>query len=108
MCWDETIAQWRRQGLPDSHPECIRDRRVFWARSVSAVLVLDDRSNDRSGAASVEGIVSNMDDYLRLRHRFFRITTRRSNRCGPGRRRACGEAVVWITLEGATSGFRGR
>ena len=49
----------------------------------------------------VEGIVSNMDDYLRLRPKFFPDHGRAIESMRPwAQRQARGEAVVWITLEG--------
>ena len=49
----------------------------------------------------VEGIVSNMDDYLRLRPNFFPDHGQAIESMRPwARRQADGEAVVWITLEG--------
>jgi hypothetical protein len=49
----------------------------------------------------VEGIVSNLDDYLRLRSRFFPDHGEAIESMGPwAERQARGEAVVWITLEG--------
>ena len=49
----------------------------------------------------VEGIVSNMDDYLRVRPELFPDHGQAIESMRPwARRQADGEAVVWITLEG--------
>ena len=101
MWWDKTIERWKGEGLPD------RLNRVF---DIHDYFGLDPymqfwfSTTDPTIEATqhhVEGIVSNMDDYLAVRPRLFPSHDRaiRSMRRW-AERQARGEAVVWITLEG--------
>ena len=103
MWWDETIARWHGEGLPRQ----LRFSQVF---DISQWFGLDPyqqfwfSTTDPTIEATqhhVEGIVANMDDYLRIRPQLFpnhsaSIETMR----GWAERQAHGEAVVWATIEG--------
>ena len=103
MWWDETIARWHGEGLPRQ----LRFSQVF---DISQWFGLDPyqqfwfSTTDPTIEATqhhVEGIVANMDDYLRIRPQLFpnhsaSIETMR----GWAERQARGEAVVWATIEG--------
>jgi uroporphyrinogen-III decarboxylase len=101
MWWDETIAAWYRQGLP-SHLRSVSDiasyfdldpYQQFWFSTTDSTI--------EAVQHHVEGIVSNMDDYLRVRLRLFPDHSQAIAAMQPWRRRqAAGEVVVWITLEG--------
>ena len=101
MWWDETIAHWRRQGLP-GELESVFDiaayfgldpYRQFWFSTTDPTI--------EAVQHHVEGIVSNMDDYLRVRPRLFPDHREAIDAMRPWReRQKRGEAVVWITLEG--------
>ncbi len=101
MWWDETIAQWRRQGLPDSHQSVFEIAEYFGLDPYQQFWFSTTDPTIEAVQHHVEGIVSNMDDYLRLRHRFFPDHSAAIESMRPwAARQACGEAVVWITLEG--------
>jgi hypothetical protein len=103
MWWDETIARWHAEGLPRN----LDFSQVF---EIAQYFGLDPyqqfwfSTTDPTIAATqhhVAGIVSNMDDYLRLRPRLFpdHSAAIRSMAAWAERQRR-GEVVVWVTLEG--------
>ena len=101
MWWDETITNWRRQGLP-SHLESVFEisqyfgldpYQQFWFSTTDPTIDAVQHH--------VEGIVSNMDDYLNIRPRLFPDHAQAIESMRPwADRQARGDAVVWITLEG--------
>ena len=66
MWWDKTIARWRNEGLhTGSVTMSLRSTNTSaWTRT--KILVQHDRSDHRGGAAPCGGLLSNMDDYLRI------------------------------------------
>jgi hypothetical protein len=101
MWWDETVARWRQEGLPPSlesvfdiaHYFGLDPYQQFWFSTTDATIDAVQHH--------VEGIVSNMDDYLRVRHRLFPGHTQAIESMRPwAERQRRGDAVVWITLEG--------
>jgi hypothetical protein len=103
MWWDETIARWHREGLPQD----LRFSRVI---EISDYFNLDPyqqywfSTTDPTIEATqhhVEGIVTNMEDYLRLRPQLFPRHDESIRSMAPwAERQARGEAVVWCTVEG--------
>ena len=101
MWWDETIARWKAEGLP-AELDTVFDiaqyfgldpYQQFWFSTTDATIDAVQHH--------VEGIVANMDDYLRVRPRLFPDHRRAIEAMRPwAARQARGEAVVWITLEG--------
>jgi hypothetical protein len=103
MWWDETIARWHREGLPRSlHFSQVFDLadqfgldpyQQFWFSTTQATIEATQHH--------VEGIVSNMDDYLRWRPRIFPDHAAAVASMQPwAERQRRGEVVVWCTLEG--------
>lgn len=103
MWWDETIARWHGEGLP-------RELKFSQVFDIAQWFGLDPyqqfwfSTTDSTIEATqhhVAGIVSNMDDYLRLRPKLFpdHSASIASMRAWAERQRR-GEAVVWATLEG--------
>jgi hypothetical protein len=101
MWWDKTIERWHGEGLP-SHLTDIFDihayfgldpYKQFWFSTTDPTI--------EAVQHHVEGIVSNMDDYLRIRPQLFPDHSQaiESMRAW-AERQARGDAVVWITLEG--------
>jgi hypothetical protein len=103
MWWDETIARWHQEGLPRQ----FRFSQVF---ELAQHFGLDPyqqfwfSTTDPTIEATqhhVEGIVSNMDDYRRLRPELFPSHEAAiEGMAGWASRQRGGEAVVWCTLEG--------
>jgi hypothetical protein len=103
MWWDETIARWHGEGLPRElqHSQVIEiaeyfgldPYQQFWFSTTDATIAATQHH--------VEGIVSNMDDYLRIRPQLFpdHSAAIRSMRDWAERQRR-GDAVVWATFEG--------
>ena len=101
MWWDETIARWHGEGLPadktsifDIHEYFGMDPYIqYWFSTTDPTIEATQHH--------VEGIVSGMDDYLRLRPQFFPDHSVSIQSMAPWfTRQRAGEAVVWITLEG--------
>lgn len=101
MWWDKTIARWRAEGLP-ARLESVFDiaahfgldpYQQFWFSTTDPTILAVQHH--------VEGIVANMDDYLRVRPQLFPDHGQAIESMRPwAERQARGEAVVWITLEG--------
>jgi hypothetical protein len=101
MWWDETIANWKPQGLP-AHLESVFDiarylgldpYMQFWFSTTEATIEATQHH--------VEGIVSKMDDYLAILPRLYPDHRRAIEHMRPwAELQQRGEAVVWITLEG--------
>jgi len=101
MWWDETIARWKREGLP-AELESVFDiseyfgldpYQQFWFSTTDPTI--------EAVQHHVEGIVANMDDYLRVRPALFPDHRAAIESMRPwAERQSRGEAVVWITLEG--------
>jgi len=101
MWWDETIKRWKAEGLPsgldtvfDIHDYFGLDPyQQFWFSTTDPTIDAVQHH--------VEGIVSNMDDYLRIRDRLFPDHSKAIESMIPwAARQKEGNAVVWITLEG--------
>ncbi len=101
MWWDKTIERWKGEGLPgqlrrvfDIHDYFGLDPYMqFWFSTTEGTIEAIQHH--------VEGIVSNMDDYLAARPRLFPSHDRSiASMRRWAERQARGEAVVWITLEG--------
>ncbi|MCY2994329.1 MAG: hypothetical protein NTY19_41615 [Planctomycetota bacterium] len=101
MWWDETIANWKRQGLPAELESVFEIAEYFGLDPYQQFWFSTTDNTIEAVQHHVEGIVSNMDDYLRLRPKFFPEHDRAIEAMRPWtQRQARGEAVVWITLEG--------
>ncbi len=101
MWWDETIRRWHGEGLPPSLNDVfeIHDYfgldpyKQFWFSTTDATI--------EAVQHHVEGVVSDMDDYLRIRPRLYPDHAPAIASMAPWRaRQQEGQAVVWITLEG--------
>lgn len=101
MWWDKTIAHWKQQGLP-AELESVFDiathfgldpYQQFWFSTTDPTI--------EAVQHHVEGIVSNMDDYLRVRPKLFPDHGKAIESMRPwAGRQADGQAVVWVTIEG--------
>jgi hypothetical protein len=103
MWWDETIARWHHEGLPRQ----LAFDQVF---DLAGYFGLDPyqqfwfSTTDPTIAATqhhVEGTVSNMDDYRRLRPALFPSHAAAIEGLAAwAERQRRGDAVVWCTIEG--------
>ena len=101
MWWDETIARWRSEGLPRDLDQVFDIAQYFDLDPYQQFWFSTTDPTIEAVQHHVEGIVSNMDDYLRVRPRLFPPHSRAIESMRPwAARQAEGEAVVWITLEG--------
>jgi hypothetical protein len=101
MWWDKTIERWHGEGLPagktsvfDIHEYFGLDPYIqFWFSTTDPTIEATQHH--------VEGIVSNMDDYVRIRPQLLPDHSESIKGMGPWfARQKKGDAVVWITLEG--------
>ncbi len=103
MWWDQTIARWQGEGLP-------RDLKFSQVFDIAQHFGLDPyqqywfSTTDATIEATqhhVEGMVSTMDDYLRIRPQLFPDHGASiAGMAAWAERQRRGEAVVWSTLEG--------
>lgn len=103
MWWDQTIARWHGEGLPRElkFSQVFDIARFFGLDPYQQFWFSTTDSTIEATQHHVEGVVADMDDYLRVRPRLF-----------PDHRKAIesmrpwavlqreGEVVVWTTLEG--------
>ncbi len=101
MWWDETIARWRSEGLPADLESVFDISQYFGLDPYQQFWFSTTDPTIEAVQHHVEGIVSDMDDYLRIRPQLFpdHSAAIESMRAWADRQ-ARGEAVVWITLEG--------
>ena len=101
MWWDETIARWRGEGLPAERSTVFDIAQYFDLDPYQQFWFSTTDPTIDALQHHVEGIVSNMDDYLKVRGRLFPDHGRAIESMRPwAARQANGDAVVWITLEG--------
>ena len=101
MWWDETIARWRTEGLPGELDTVFDIAQYFGLDPYQQFWFSTTDPTIEAVQHHVEGIVSDMDDYLRVRPNLFPDHAAAIESMRPwADRQACGEAVVWITLEG--------
>jgi hypothetical protein len=101
MWWDLTIRRWHEEGLPRALNDVFEIGEYFGLDPYKQFWFSTTESTIEAVQHHVEGTVSNMDDYLRIRARLYpdhsgAIESMRSW----ASRQAKGDAVVWTTLEG--------
>jgi hypothetical protein len=101
MWWDKTIERWHGEGMPadlngifEIHDYFGLDPyKQYWFSTTDPTIEAEQHH--------VEGVVSNMDDYLAHRAKLFPDHGPAIRGMQPWlERQADGEAVIWITLEG--------
>lgn len=101
MWWDETIKRWHGEGLPASETSVFGIHDYFKLDPYIQFWFSTTDPTIEATQHHVEGIVSNMDDYLRLRPQLFPDHSGAIKGMAPWfARQSKGDAVVWITLEG--------
>ena len=71
MWWDETIARWKGEGLPSRLNEVFDIAQYFGLDPYQQFWFSTTDPTIEAVQHHVEGIVSNMDDYLNVRPRLF-------------------------------------
>lgn len=101
MWWDKTIERWKTEGLPSELSEVIDIAQYFGLDPYQQYWFSTTDPTIGAVQHHVEGIVSNMDDYRRIRPQLFPDHQQAIDSMRPwAALQARGEAVVWITLEG--------
>ena len=101
MWWDKTIARWHEEGLPRELDDIFEIHEYFGLDPYKQFWFSTTQPTIEAAQHHVEGVVSNMDDYLRVKPSFFPDHSAAIAGMQPwAARQAAGEAVVWITLEG--------
>jgi hypothetical protein len=103
MWWDQTIERWHGEGLPSD----LKSNNVF---GISQYFGLDPymqfwfsttEATIEAAQHHVEGVVTNMDDYLRIRSRLYPDHSQAlESMCPWAQKQTSGEVVIWATLEG--------
>lgn len=101
MWWDETVARWHKDGLDPNLTDIfeIHDKfgldpyKQYWFSTTDATI--------EAAQHHVEGVVTNMDDYLKHKQYLFPDHSAAIEGMAPWlKRQDSGDAVIWITLEG--------
>jgi len=103
MWWDLTIDRWHGEGLPRElgSSQVFDIARHFGLDPYQQFWFSTTDSTIEATQHHVEGIVSNMDDYLRIRPQLFPNHGASIETMRPwAQRQRLGDAVVWCTLEG--------
>ena len=101
MWWDETIARWHNEGLPKELTGVFEISQYFGLDPYLQFWFSTTESTIEATQHHVEGIVSNMDDYLNLVPKIFPKHDQAIETMRPwADKQSRGEVVVWITLEG--------
>jgi len=103
MWWDQTIARWHSEGLATRFhfSRVIEIAEYFGLDPYQQFWFSTTDPTIEATQHHVEGIVANMDDYLRLRPKLFPRHDQAIASMAPwAARQSEGGAVVWCTLEG--------
>ena len=101
MWWDLTIDRWRQEGLPRRLDTVFDIAQYFGLDPYQQFWFSTTEATIEAKQHHVEGIVSDMDDYLEVLPHLYPDHGEAINQMAPWKERQMeGEAVVWITLEG--------
>jgi hypothetical protein len=101
MWWDDTINRWKGEGLPSELNTVFEISEYFGLDPYQQFWFSTTDPTIEALQHHIEGIVHNMDDYLRYLPKFFPDHSQAIESMRPwAARQARGEAVVWISLEG--------
>jgi len=101
MWWDKTIARWHAEGLPRELDDVFEIHNHFGLDPYKQFWFSTTDNTIEAVQHHVEGIVSNLDDYLRLKPGFSPDHSKAIAGMEPWlRRQDAGDCVVWTTLEG--------
>jgi hypothetical protein len=101
MWWDLTIERWHGEGLPTHLNDVFEISQYFGLDPYKQFWLSTTESTIEAVQHHVEGIVSDMDDYLRLLPHLYPDHGAAIRDMEPWfARQKNGEVVVWISLEG--------
>jgi uroporphyrinogen-III decarboxylase len=101
MWWDLTIERWHREGLPAEMNDVFEISQYFELDPYKQFWFSTTAPTIEAVQHHVEGMVGNMDDYLRVLPSLYPDHGAAIDSMRPwASRQAAGEVVVWITLEG--------
>jgi uroporphyrinogen-III decarboxylase len=101
MWWDQTIVRWRKEGLPADRQTVFDIHEYFGLDPYQQFWFSTTEPTVEAVQHHTEGVVADMDDYLRIRPRLYPDHTPAIESMAPwAARQARGDAVVWMTLEG--------
>lgn len=101
MWWDLTIRRWHGEGLPCGLEDVFEIGEYFGLDPYKQFWFSTTEATIEAVQHHVEGSVSTMDDYLRIRPRLYPDHFGAIESMRPwAARQAAGDAVVWTTLEG--------
>jgi hypothetical protein len=103
MWWDATIERWHGEGLPRqlNFSQVIEIAEYFGLDPYQQFWFSTTGPTIAATQHHVEGIVADVDDYVRVRHDLFPDHSHAIDGMGAwAERQRRGEAVVWATLEG--------
>ena len=101
MWWDKTIERWHDEGLPANLTDIFDIHEYFGLDPYKQYWFSTTEATIEAAQHHVEGIVSNMDDYLKHTQYLFPDHSNAIEGMTPWlSRQQQGDAVIWITLEG--------
>ncbi len=101
MWWDKTIERWKQEGLPSELNSVFDISQYFGLDPYQQYWFSTTDPTIEAVQHHVEGIVTNMNDYLAVQPRLFPSHDKAIESMKPwDSLQAEGQAVVWITLEG--------
>ena len=101
MWWDETIKRWHGEGLDPNMTDIFDTHEHFGLDPYKQYWFSTTESTIEAAQHHIEGVVSNMDDYLNHKQYLFPDHSHAINGMAPWlKRQHAGDAVIWITLEG--------
>ncbi len=101
MWWDQTIARWKTEGLPAGLNGVFEISQYFDLDPYIQFWLSTTETTIEAKQHHVEGVVSNMDDYLAILPRLYPSHEEAMGAMRPwAEKQARGEAVVWASFEG--------
>ena len=101
MWWDETIKRWHGEGLPVDIIDIFEIHKYFGLDPYKQFWYSTTDATIEAVQHHVEGIVHNMDDYMKLRPNLYPDHSKAIEEMSPWfEKQKQGQAVIWITLEG--------
>jgi len=101
MWWDQTVANWKTQGMPEGLNGVFEIAEYFGLDPFQQFWFSTTAPGIDAVQHHVEGTVANMDDYLGIRPHLYPDHGASVETMRPwAKRQARGEVVLWATLEG--------